>query len=44
MTEPEETEDAQVSGLLGPRDARILDAYMVTGSIPKAAKIVCIYR
>lgn len=43
MTEPEETE-AQVSGLLGPRDARILDAFMVTGSIPKAAKIVGVDR
>lgn len=44
MTEPEETEEAQVSGLLGPRDARILDAYMVTGSMPRAAKIVGVDR
>src|SRR5947209_9700604 len=44
MTEPEETEEAQVSGLLGPRDARILDAYIVTGSIPGAAKIVGVDR
>lgn len=43
MTEPEETE-AQVPGLLGPRDARILDAFMVTGSIPGAAKIVGVDR
>jgi hypothetical protein len=44
MTEPDGMEEAQVSSLLGPRDARILDAYMVTGSIPKAAKIVRIDR
>jgi hypothetical protein len=44
MTEPEETEEAQVPGFLGPRDARILDAYLVTGSIPGAAKIVGIDR
>ncbi|MBI2238028.1 MAG: hypothetical protein HYU54_05820 [Actinobacteria bacterium] len=43
MNEPQETE-AQVSGLLGPRDARILDAFMVTGSIPKAAKIIGVDR
>lgn len=42
MTEP--VEEAQAPGLLGPRDARILDAFMVTGSIPKAAKIVGVDR
>ncbi|MBI2237400.1 MAG: hypothetical protein HYU54_02595 [Actinobacteria bacterium] len=42
MTEP--VEEAQVPDLLGPRDARILDAFMVTGSIPKAAKIVGVDR
>jgi hypothetical protein len=31
-------------GVLGPRDARILDAYMATGSIPKAAKVVGVDR
>jgi hypothetical protein len=44
MTEPDKIEEAQVPGILGPRDARVLDAYMVTGSIPKAAKIVGIDR
>src|SRR6266542_6495229 len=43
MTQPEETE-AQISGLLSPRDARILDAFMLTGSIPKAAKIIDLDR
>ena len=45
MIEPEKDEkEAPFPGMLGPRDARILDAYMVTGSIPKAAKVVGVDR
>jgi hypothetical protein len=43
-SEPEKMGEAQVSAPLGPRDARILDAFLVTGSIPGAAKIVGIDR
>ena len=45
MIEPEKDEKQTPSlGVLGPRDARILDAYLVTGSIPKAAKVVGVDR
>jgi hypothetical protein len=44
MTEQDKTEEAQVPGILGPRDARILDAFLVTGSIPKASKVVGVDR
>ena len=38
VIEPEKDgKQAPSLGVLGPRDARILDAYLVTGSIPKAA-------
>ena len=43
MTHPGEKE-ARASNLLGPRDTRVLDAYLVTGSIPAAAKIVGVDR
>jgi hypothetical protein len=33
ITEPQKMEEAQAPGLLGTRDPRILDAYIVTGSI-----------
>lgn len=36
--------EARVPDRLGPRDARLLDAFMVSGSIPKAAKIVGVDR
>lgn len=45
MIEPEKDEKQTPSlGVLGPRDVRILDAYLVTGSIPKAAKVVGVDR
>jgi hypothetical protein len=45
VIEPEKDEKQTPSlGVLGPRDARILDAYLVTGSIPKAAKVVGVDR
>ena len=45
MIEPKKDEkQAPSPGILGPRDARILDAYLVTGSIPKAAKVVGVDR
>jgi hypothetical protein len=45
VIEPEKDEKQTPSlGVLGPRDVRILDAYLVTGSIPKAAKVVGVDR
>jgi hypothetical protein len=45
VIEPAKDEkEAPLPGILGPRDARILDAYLVTGSIPKAAKVVGVDR
>jgi hypothetical protein len=45
VIEPESDEKhARLLGVLGPRDGRILDAYLATGSIPKAAKVVGIDR
>jgi hypothetical protein len=44
VTEPREEAEAPVLGMLGPRDARILEAFIVTGSLPKAARIVGVDR
>ena len=45
MIEPQKDEkEAPFPAILGPRDAKILDAYLVTGSIPKAAKVVGLDR
>jgi hypothetical protein len=45
VIEPEKDEkEAPFPAILGPRDARILDAYLATGSIPKAAKVVGLDR
>ena len=45
MIEPEKDEkQAPRPGMLGPRDARILDAFLLAGSIPKAAKVVGVDR
>jgi hypothetical protein len=39
VIEPEKDgKQAPSLGVLGPSDARILDAYLVTGSIPKAQR------
>ena len=45
MLEPEKQEAKKpTTGILGPRDGRLVNAFLLTGSIPKAAKVIGIDR